>query len=140
MGITQVKGRKVVVGHPSDKLFSLFSDMTNFSGNLPKDIQDKVELQSTTDTLIAKVMGFQVGIKVDERIPNTSIRYIQYAKSPVQFTFLVLFKAVNDVSTEFQLELEADLHGIFQMMSGKLQGMVDKVTDEIERSLGGAVV
>ena len=139
MGITQVKGRKVVVKHPADVLFSLFSDLTNFSRNLPSDIRDKVELQSTTDTLLAKVMGFQVGIKVEERIPYSSIRYVQFAKSPVQFTFKVLFNTVDDVSTEFQLELEADLHGIFQMMSGKLQGAVDKVTDEIERGLGGSV-
>lgn len=139
MGITQVKGRKVVVKHSSGVLFSLFSDLTNFSRNLPSDIRDKVELQSTTDTLLAKVMGFQVGIKVEERIPYSSIRYVQFAKSPVQFTFKVLFNTIDDVSTEFQLELEAELHGIFKMMSGKLQGAVDKVTDEIERGLGGSV-
>lgn len=140
MGNTQVKGRNIVVKQPASVLFSIFSDLTNLSKNLPSDLRDKVYLKSTPDTLLAQIMGFQMGIMVEERIPFSSIKYIQFGKSPVPFTFWVFLNSINDAETEFHLELEAELSGIFKLMSGKLQGVVDKVTDEVEKGLSGVVV
>jgi len=157
MGITHVKGRKVVVKHSSEALFLLFSDLTNFSKNLPLDVREKTDVKSTPDTLLVMVMGFQIGIKVDERTPFSTIKYVQFGKSPIDFSIFVYLNSVNSVNSvndnhpvnnyqvandscsEFHLELIAELHGIFKLMSGKLQEVVDKVTDEIVRGIGGEV-
>ncbi|MFA5849870.1 MAG: hypothetical protein WC833_08300 [Bacteroidales bacterium] len=140
MGVTQVKGRKVVVKQPSDVLFGLFSDLNNFTRNLPDGVLEKSEIKSTSDTLLAKVQGFEMGLKVDERTPFSSIKYVQYGKSPIAFVFKVLLSPVNDAETEFHLELDAELSGIFKMMLGsKLQGAIDKVTDELEKGFSGVI-
>lgn len=140
MGNTQVKGRCAVVQHPVNALFTLFSDLTNFSKNLPSEIQEKAELRSTPDTLLAKVQGFEIGIKVDERIPFSCVKYIQFGNSPVPFTFCVFLKPVNECQTEFHLELDTELSGMLKMMlGGKLQEMIDRITDEMVKGLGGTV-
>lgn len=140
MVITKVKGRRVVVRHPSGVLFSIFSDLNNLYENLPSDLREKFDLKPTTDTLVAHVMGFHIGIIVEERIPFSSVKYIQFGKSPVPFTIWAFLDSISDADTEFHIELDAELHGIFTMMSGKLQEAVDKVTDEIERGLSDAVM
>jgi len=140
MGVSQVIGRKVVVRQPSNVLFGLFSDLNNFTRNLPEGVLEKSEIKSTTDTLLAKVQGFEMGIKVDERTPFSTIKYVQYGKSPIAFVFKVLLNPVNEGETEFHLELEAELSGIFKMMlESKLQGAIDKVTDELEKGFNGVI-
>ncbi len=140
MGVTQVKGRNVVVRQPSNVLFGLFSDLNNFTRNLPEGILEKSEIKSTSDTLLAKVQGFEMGLKVEERIPFSSIKYVQYGKSPIAFVFKVLLNPVNETETEFHLELDAELSGIFKMMLGtRLQDAIDKVTDELEKGFSGVI-
>lgn len=140
MGNTQVKGRSVVVRQPANVLFTLFSDLTNFTRNLPQEMRDKADLQSTPDTLLAKVQGFEMGIKVEERIPFISIKYIQNGNSPIPFSLFVFFNSISDIQTEFHLELDAELSGMLKiMLGGKLQEVVDKITDEMEKGLNGSV-
>ncbi|MFA6334592.1 MAG: SRPBCC family protein [Bacteroidales bacterium] len=137
MDSIQVKGRSIVVKHPSDVLFALLTDLTNFSKNLPPEMRDKTELQSTPDTLLAKVKGFKIGLKVDERIPFSSIKYVQYGNSPFPFSFWVFLNSMNESQTELHLELDTELSGMLKMMLGdKLQEVVDKITDEVEKGLG----
>ncbi|MEN6619372.1 MAG: hypothetical protein ABFC28_07750 [Rikenellaceae bacterium] len=141
MSSTQVNGRKVVVKHPASVLFSLFSDLNNFTRNLPSDFQNKTDIKSTSDTLLANVNGFEIGLKVEEQTPFSSIKYVQYGKSPISFTFWLFLNSINDEETEFHLELDAELSGIYKMMlGGKLQEMIDKVTEELEKSLSGMML
>ena len=136
MSVAQVKGRNIVIRQPSNVLFELFSDLNNFTRNLPDGVKEKADIKSTADTLLAKVRGFEMGLKVDERTPFSSIKYVQYGKSPISFVFKVLLNPLSDNETEFHLELDAELSGIFKMMLGsKLQEVIDKVTDELEKGL-----
>ena len=133
MGNTQIKGRRVVVKYPATALFELFSDLTNFTKNLPQDMLKGSEVISTKDTLVAKVQGFEIGLVVAERVQYSLIRYDQYGKSIFPYTFFVRLDAKSETETEFMIEMDTELSGMFKtMVGGKLQDLVDKVTDQIE--------
>ncbi len=140
MSNTKVQGKKVVVKQPANVLFAFFSDLTNLVKNIPEDIKNQSELSATSDALVAKVKGFQIGLKVAERIPYKSVKYIQNGNSPFPFSILVNMSSIGEAETDFQLEMEAELPMMIKMMiGGKLQEFVDKITDEIERGFGGIV-
>ncbi|MEA5005259.1 MAG: hypothetical protein VB022_02490 [Rikenellaceae bacterium] len=133
MGNTQIKGRRVIVKYPAYALFELFSDLTNFTKNLPQDMLKGSEVTSTKDTLIAKVQGFEIGLVVAERIQYSFIRYDQYGKNIFPYTFFVHLDSKSEAETEFMIEMDTELSGMFKVMvGGKLQELVDKVTDQIE--------
>lgn len=168
MANTHIEGRVVRVARPADILYSLFTDLTNFTRKMPADIsninadssninadipnmpdipadmrnmladmQDKADVRATPDTLLAKVQGFEVGIKICERTPFTRIRYEQYGSTPIPFTFTVLLNDLGTGTSDFQLIMDSELSGMFKMMlGGKLQEIVDKVTGGVERALG----
>ena len=139
MSSTQVTGRKVKLQQPDSMVFALFSDLTNFTKNLPEEMQKKADVVATADTLSGKVQGFTLGIKVVEKIPFSLIRYEQYGKVPFSFNFIVRIEATSPNDCTFYLELNAELSGMFKMMlGGKLQEAVDKVTDELEKGMGGS--
>ena len=133
MGNTQIKGRRVVVKYPARALFELFSDLTNFTKNLPQDMLKGSEVTATRDTLIAKVQGFEIGLVVAERVEFSLVRYDQYGKNIFPFTFYVRLDSKSEAETEFMIEMDTELSGMFKtMVGGKLQELVDKVTDQIE--------
>jgi hypothetical protein len=137
MANTHIEGRVVRIARPADVLYSLFTDLTNFTRNFPADMQDKADVRATPDTLLATVQGFEVGIKICERTPFTRIRYEQYGSTPIPFTFTVLLNDLGTGTSDFQLIMDSELSGMFKMMlGGKLQEIVDKVTDGVERALG----
>jgi len=133
MGNTQIKGRRVVVKYPARALFELFSDLTNFTKNLPQDMLKGSEVTATRDTLIAKVQGFEIGLVVAERVEFSLVRYDQYGKNIFPYTFFVRLDSKSEAETEFMIEMDTELSGMFKtMVGGKLQELVDKVTDQIE--------
>lgn len=133
MGNTQIKGRRVVVKYSARALFELFSDLTNFTKNLPQDMLKGSEVTATRDTLIAKLQGFEIGLVVAERVEFSLVRYDQYGKNIFPYTFFVRLDSKSEAETEFMIEMDTELSGMFKMMvGGKLQELVDKVTDQIE--------
>jgi hypothetical protein len=140
MSNTKVQGKRVVVKQSANVLFAFFSDLTNLVKNIPDDLKTQSELSATSDTLMAKVKGFSIGLKVEERILYKSVKYIQNGNSPFPFAILVNMNSIGEAETDFQLEMEAELPMMIKMMiGGKLQEFVDKITDEIERGFGGIV-
>ncbi len=136
MGDTKAVGRKVKVNQPAQAIYALFADLRHFAQNLPEDIKGKSDITFDADTLLAKVQGFELGIKVEERNPFTYVRYVQYGSTPVNFDFWVRIEALSDSSCELFLELDAQLGTMMKMMlGGKLQEAVDKLTDELEKRL-----
>jgi len=138
MSNTQINGRKVLVKYPSSAIFALFSDLTNFTKSLPSEMLQKNGVVATTDTLIAKAQGFEIGLKIEEKVPYTLVRYGQFGNSPVAYNFMVHLFPVGESETEFMLEMNAELSGMIKVMvGGKLQELVDKVTDQVEIALNG---
>lgn len=112
-------------------LYMPFSDMRNFVAMLPEDKKQGVE--ADYDTIHATVQGFNVGVRVEERRPYSRIVYKDDG-APFQFTVNICFDADggNPDSTDFHIEIEADLNFMMKMLLGsKLQDAVDKMVDAV---------
>ncbi len=137
MANTHIDGRVVRIAHPPVTLYSLFTDLTNFTRNFPAEMREKADISTTPDTLLAKVQGFEIGMRISERVPYSLVKYEQYGSSPIPFEFTVKLTDVGNGSCEFQLTMDSELSGMFKMMlECKLREMVDKVTDGIESAMG----
>ena len=70
MGNTHAVGRKIKVNHPDRVVYSIFSDLRNFVGNLPADMREKVDLKADADTLLSmfvlnqRIMGLVLRLRV----------------------------------------------------------------------------
>jgi hypothetical protein len=136
MGDTKISGRIVTVRHPDREIYALFADLGHFAEHLPEDVKEKSSLEFDTDHLLAKVQGFEFGIKVEERVPFTMVKYIQFGTTPVSFDFFVNIEALSEDTCSFRLSLDAQLGTMMKMMvGGKLKEAVDRLTDELEKRL-----
>ena len=112
-------------------LYMPFSDMRNFVAMLPEDKRQGVE--ADYDSIRGTVQGFSVGVRVEERRPYSRIVYKDDG-APFQFTINICFDAEggNPDSTDFHLDIEADLNFMMKMLLGnKFQDAVDKMVDAV---------
>ena len=136
MRITHISGKRIEVKAPAYALFNLFSNMQNFIANLPPEKRE--EIRATEDTIEGTVKGFNVGMKILERNPFSSITYEQFGAMPFNFTLTVKLDAIEVALTEFHIELDAELNFLMKtMFGGKLQQIVDQVTDALSAAFRG---
>ncbi|HCT94515.1 MAG: hypothetical protein A2X19_06580 [Bacteroidetes bacterium GWE2_39_28] len=134
---THIEGRVVRIARPVEVLFAVFTDLTNFTKNIPPEMAGKADLTTTPDTLVARAQGMELGVKIAERTPFSRIVYEQYGNSPFPFSFTINLDSPDPSHTDFQLVMDTELSGMFKMMlGGKLKEIVDRVTDQIEMALG----
>jgi hypothetical protein len=91
------------------------------------------------DTLTATVQGFNIGVKVHQRVPYSRIELVDYG-APFAFHILVHFEpaAEDPYKTDFWVEIEADLNLMMKMMlSGKIQEALDKMVDGLVDASNG---
>ena len=81
----EIKSRKGVVSKVPYELYMVFADMRNFMQFLPEDKKEGVE--ADYDWIHAQVQGFNIGVKVTERIPYSRIEFIRYKLSNRIFVF-----------------------------------------------------
>ena len=107
-----------------------FVDMRNFVQFLPEDKKEGVT--ADYDTIHAQVQGFNIGVKVVERVPYSRIEYVDDG-APFQFRLKLHFDPATDpYKTDFQIKLDADLNLMMKMLVGsKIQGALDKVVDSL---------
>ena len=136
MGNVTAKGRKVRVGRSDMQIYQLFSDLNNFTANLPPEISSKAEVSSTRDSLNIKVQGLELGLNVRERVPYSMIAMGEQAGSLFPYNFTIMIDSCGESCSEFQFEMNADLPGFFKTILGsKFQELIDKLTDSVEKSL-----
>ena len=139
MSKTEVLGKQVIVNQPAERIFSAFTDLSNFVKNLPDEHRDKV--RADTDTIVVQAQGFELGVQIVERTPFTTLRFEQYgAQILFPFTFWVHIGEVQAGGSTMQLELHAELNMMMKMMLGpKLQDGIDKLTDQFAAAFSGQV-
>ena len=114
-----------------------FTDLQNFKTMLPEDKKDMVE--ATFDTLQATVQGFNIGVKVHQRVPYSRIELVDYG-APFAFHIILNFDPAREdpYKTDFWIKVEADLNLMMKMMlSGKLKEALDKIVDGIVDASNG---
>lgn len=136
MSFTEIKGKAVMVDQPTVLLFNAFSDLRNFAMAIPPD--KKEGLVITADSIEGTVNGMNVGIKIANKVPFSSISFEPYGQLPFECAFTVYLRDIAPQKTEFQIVLNAELNYMVKLMiGGKLQGMVDTITDQFAAAFSG---
>ncbi len=136
MSFTEIKGKAVMVDQPAVLLFNAFSDLRNFAMAIPPD--KKEGLVITADSIEGTVNGMNVGIKISNKVPFSSISFEPYGQLPFEAAFTVYLRDIAPQKTEFQIVLNAELNYMVKLMIGsKLQGMVDTITDQFAAAFTG---
>ena len=127
--MTEIESKHGTVSRQPYELYMMFADMRNFLAMLPADKKEGV--QADYDTVTATVQGFNIGVKVHERVPYSRIELVDYG-APFAFHVELHFDpaASDPYKTDFWIRLEADLNLMMKMLLGsKLKDALNKVVD-----------
>lgn len=124
------KSKKAVVSKAPYELYMAFVDMRNFIQFLPED--KKADVTADYDSIHASVQGFNIGVRVTDRVPYSRIAFADDG-APFKFALQMHFNPSADpYKTDFQIELDADLNFMMKTLLGsKIQGALDKVVDSL---------
>ena len=124
----EINSKRAVVSKAPYELYMLFVDMRNFVQMLPED--KKAGVEADYDSLHASVQGFNIGVKVNDRVPYSKVVY-EDDGAPFKFTMALHFDPATDpYKTDFQIVLNADLNFMMKTLLGsKLQEGLDKIVD-----------
>ena len=124
----EIKSKKGVVSKLPHELYMAFTDMRNFMQFLPEDKKEGVT--ADYDSIHATVQGFNIGVKVADRVPYSKIEF-QDDGAPFQFKLKMHFDPSSDpYKTDFQIVLNAELNMMMKMLLGsKLQTAMDQMVD-----------
>lgn len=126
---TEIKSKHATVSKPPYQLYMAFVDMRNFVQFLPEE--KKKDVTADYDTIKAVVQGFQVGVRVKERVPYSRIEFCDDG-APFKFSVTMYFDAAGSdpYKTDFHIEVSAELNFMMKMMLGsKLKEALDKMVD-----------
>ena len=73
--MTEIESKHGIVSRQPYELYMSFVDMRNFLQMLPED--KKQDVQADYDTITATVQGFNIGVKVHERVPYSRIELVE---------------------------------------------------------------
>lgn len=134
MATTNVRGKDILIKQIPMGIYGAFADLRNFSRALPADLKDKVQVDA--DSISGETHGIKLGVMVDERIPFSLISLKSNDQSPFPFKVSFHMEPVGFDSTLFHIEFSAELNMMMKMMIGsKLQEMVDKLSDQLEKAI-----
>lgn len=124
------QSKKAVVSKAPYELYMAFVDMRNFVNFLPED--KKADVTADYDTVHVMVQGFNIGVKVTDRVPYSKIEFADDG-APFQFRLTMHFDPAGDpYKTDFHISLDADLNFMMKTLLGsKIQGALDKVVDSL---------
>ncbi|MBR4774850.1 MAG: hypothetical protein IK008_01975 [Bacteroidales bacterium] len=135
--MTNIESKHGTVSRQPHELYMAFTDLQNFRNMLPEDKREMVT--ATYDTLTATVQGFNIGVKMHERVPYSRIELVDFG-APFAFHIVMHFdpSAQDPYKTDFWIQVEADLNLMMKMMlSGKMKDALDKVVDGLVDASNG---
>lgn len=125
----EIKSKRAIVSKAPYELYMAFVDMRNFVQFVPED--KRGEVTADFDSVHAVVQGFNVGVKVVQRVPYSRIEFADDG-APFQFRLTMHFDAASSdpYRTDFQVVLDAELNFMMKtLLGGKLKDALDKVVD-----------
>ena len=126
----EIKSKRAVVSKAPYELYMTFVDMRNFVQFLPEDKKEGVT--ADYDTIHAQVQGFNIGVKVVERVPYSRIEYVDDG-APFQFRLKLHFDPATDpYKTDFQIVVDAELNFMMKtLLGGKIKEALDTIVDAL---------
>ena len=135
--MTQIESKHGIVSRQPYELYMSFTDLSNFVRMLPEDKREMIT--ADFDTITATVQGFNIGVKVHERVPYSRIELVDYG-APFAFHIVMHFDpaAEDPYKTDFWISVEADLNLMMKMLlAGKVKEALDKVVDGLVDASNG---
>ena len=135
--MTNIESKHGTVSRQPYELYMSFTDLSNFVKMLPEDKREMIT--ADMDTLSATVQGFNIGVKVHQRVPYSRIELVDYG-APFAFHIVIHFEpaAENAYHTDFWVSVEADLNLMMKMMlSGKIKEALDQMVDRLVDASNG---
>ena len=126
----KIKSKTAVVSKAPYELYMVFTDMSNFVRFLPEE--KKADVTADFDSLHATVQGFNIGVRITDRVPYSRIDFADDG-APFKFVLSMHFDASSDpYRTNYHICLDADLNFMMKTLLGsKLQQALDKVVDSL---------
>lgn len=113
----RIESEKSEINKPISEVFSFLSNFNNFQKLMPPQV---VDWQSTEDECSFKISGMAtIGMKIIDKIPNTTLKISSHGKVPFAFTLNVTLTEVAPAQTSGQLIFEADINPMLKMMVEK---------------------
>mgnify|MGYP003478610873 FL=1 len=136
MATQHIVGRVVNVKRSSYDLFNALSNIRNFEHYIPADKREMVTIGE--DYATVTYQGVELGAKLVEKVPFSRIVIGDLDGKPFPFTFAIIMEEQFDGTTNVHLELDAELNVMMKMLLGnKLQGVIEKITDQLEAAANG---
>lgn len=135
--MTEIESKHGTVSRQPYELYMACVDLRNFQAMLPEDKKEMIT--ADFDTLTATVQGFNIGVKVHERVPYSRIELVDYG-APFAFHIVLSFDPLpsEPYKTDFHIKVEADLNLMMKMMlSGKIKDGLDKLVDGLVDASNG---
>lgn len=125
---TKITSKHSIVSKDPWVLYMAFADLRNFVQFLPEDKKEGVRAEY--DTIHATVQGFDIGVRVTDRVPYSMIGF-QDDGAPFHFELKLHFDSAGvQGKTDFWIELDAELNLMMKMVLGsKLKDALDKIAD-----------
>ena len=126
--MAKYESKKGIVSKPDYELYMSFVDMRNILALIPED--KKEGIYADFDTISGKVQGFDIGVKITERVPYSRISF-EDCGAPFHFKVDLYFIPTGIANkTEFRIEVEADLNLMMKAMLGpKIKDGLNKAVD-----------
>jgi len=114
--MTRLESDIVTVNKPAKEVFDFLSDFNNYKRLMPEQVTD---WESTADQCSFTIKGMgTLGMKIKERIPNSSVVIEKNGKAPFDF-FLSCNITDKQQQCDAQLFFDADLNPVMKMMASK---------------------
>ena len=135
--MTEIESKHGIVSRQPYELYMSFVDRRNVLAMRPAERKEGI--QADYDTITATVQGFNIGVKVHERVPYSRIELVDFG-APFAFHIELHFDPApsEPYKTEFWVKLEADLNLMMKMMlGGKIKSGLDRIVDGLADASNG---
>ena len=125
-----IEGKKVIVNKSQKETFEFLSDLKNFEQLMPESIQ-KFEVDG--DSFIFGLKGMpEIRLVLKESTEYSNIT-LGAASSKLDFQLLADIKAIDDSSSEVQLEFNGKFNAMMAMMVKRpLNSFLETLTNNLE--------
>lgn len=114
-----------------ETVFNYISDFRNFSGLLPRDRLNNLEI--TQEKILFDIQGLgTIGLEIHEKEPYSMLTVGASEDSSADFTFIIHINESAKNLSEVKLHLKANLNMFLEMMARTpLQQFVDLMVDKL---------
>ena len=129
--MTKYESKIKVVPHPAEKIFNFLTDFNNFGEVLPKDKIKNWQSFGDHCTFEIDMVG-EVGLRIVDKTPFDTIKYVTEGNTPVNFFLWVQIKEVAESDSRIKLTIKADMNPMIKMVaSGPIKKFLEVLADGI---------